>query len=85
MEPGNGGPSSFETVREFLEAHEGVSPRPEELQRIRPALDDLVAKITRLHQMYPACAGVRLSEQVLELYRLTHGQDGIWRSAASLL
>ncbi len=85
MEPGHGGPSSFEIVREFLESHQGVKARPEELMRVRPALDDLIAKLTRLHRLYPECAAAKLSDEVLDLYRQAHGQDGLWRSAASLL
>ena len=86
MEPGHGGPSSFEIVREFLEAHQGMPPRPEEIMRLRPALDDLVARLTRLHRQYPGCAAAKLSDEVLDLYRQAHGQDGgLWRSTASLL
>ncbi|MBI2931048.1 MAG: hypothetical protein HYY16_05305 [Planctomycetes bacterium] len=85
MEPGNGGMSSVEIVRQFLESLDGRQPRPEEIRRIRPALDDLVAKITRLHQIAPAYGRATLSEEVKALVRLAHDPAGPeWLRIAAL-
>ncbi len=81
MEPGHGGLSAVETVHRFLESLNGREPRYDEVRKIRWALDELVAKITRLHQTSPACARVTLSEEVLRLVRMAHG-DGWLRIAA---
>jgi len=85
MESANGGKSSLEVVQEFLDQLQGREPRLDEVRRIRPALDELVAKVTRLHRMSPAFAAVTLSPEVLRLVRMSRELDsGFWRSAAVL-
>lgn len=84
MEAAEGGvKSSLEIVREFLEALQGRDPRPDEVRRIRPALDDLVAKVARLQRLSPAFARVAMSDEVVRLIRIARDQDNGWlRSAA---
>ena len=85
MEAGEGGArSSFEVVRDFLDALQGSDPRPEDLRRIRPALDELASKVARLRRMSPAFAAVQLGDEVVRLIRLAREQDGWLRSAAVL-
>ena len=76
--------SSLEIVRDFLEALNGRDPRPDELRRLRPALDDLVAKMARLRRLSPSFAAAQLSDEVVRLVRLAREQDGWLRSAAML-
>lgn len=87
MEAGaGGGPrTSYEIVRDFLEATEERDPRPDELRRIRPALDDLAVRIARLQRMSPQFAKVELNPRIVQLIRMAREQDGWLRSAAGLL
>lgn len=81
----NGGKSALETVQEFVVSLAGREPRADEVRPIRWALDELVARITRLHAIAPAYAKATLSEDVLRLVRLSHGQDDGWLRIAALL
>ncbi len=91
MVSGDGESSSVEVVSRFLDTvvREQRRPTLEELQSIRPALEELHAKLLKLRAMGPAFRGVDFSPELWALMRLIGkkaepvGGDSVFRRIAA--
>ena len=91
MDLGAAEPSSVEKVSSFMETlcREQRRPSLEELQEIRPALEELHAKLMKLRAMGPAFRGIDFSPELWALLRLVGkkaepvGGDSVLRPIAA--